>query len=358
MPAPGLRGQSPGPAPAGRVRPCNPAVARSSNLPVASPEPLRMSRPTALLRGPGFAPGFTLLELLVVIGVLSVLLGLSVGFLGRTSPEAIAASILAGETRAAQLTARAEGVPTEVWVRPGRDGAPGTVQARLLDPVVSFHLEPTDSVLDDSLRPTLLGEPVANGRFGAGRQNREGERGPVLAWPLGPAKVSLSEGFVVRLDVKFERRTTATILRIPPLVEFVVDDELRPRGRFRLQGASGDTLLATMGSEVPLPVMSWCTIEIASDGKSAWIAQNGVEIARTKIEGTLQSDKDLALEVSPGESPIPGTIDEVRVFVFTLAPAQFLPTELRPERAFRFAFDARGDAIEKPVVTWATAEAP
>ncbi len=317
-----------------------------------------MFRQTAFPRGSGFAPGFTLLELLVVIGVLSVLLGLSVGFLGRTSPEAVAASILAGETRAAQLTARAEGVPTEVWVRPGQDGTPGTVQSRLLDPVVSFHFEPNDTVLDDSLRPALLGEPVANGRFGAGRRNREGERGPLLVWPLAPAKVSLREGFVVRLDARFERRTTATILRIPPLVEFVVDDELRPRGRFRLQGASGDTLLATMGSEVALPVMSWCTIEIASDGKAAWIALNGVEIARTKIEGTLQSDKDLSLEVSPGEAAIPGTIDEVRVFVFTLAPPQFLPSELRPERAFRFAFDARGDATEKPVVTWAAAEGP
>ncbi|MFY9340926.1 MAG: prepilin-type N-terminal cleavage/methylation domain-containing protein, partial [Planctomycetota bacterium] len=62
--------------------------------------------------------GFTLLELLVVIGVLSVLMGLSVGYLGKTDVSAIANSVLAGELRAAQMTARVEGAPTEVLVRP------------------------------------------------------------------------------------------------------------------------------------------------------------------------------------------------------------------------------------------------
>ena len=71
--------------------------------------------------------GFTLLELLVVIGVLSVLTGLSLGYLGRTDPERIANAVLAGELRAAQLTARAEGVPTEVLLRPGVDGYAGSI---------------------------------------------------------------------------------------------------------------------------------------------------------------------------------------------------------------------------------------
>ena len=78
--------------------------------------------------------GFTLLELLVVIGILSVLTGLSVGYLGRTDPEMVARSILEAELRSAQLTARSEGIPTDVSVRQNQDGL-WQVQARLLQPV-------------------------------------------------------------------------------------------------------------------------------------------------------------------------------------------------------------------------------
>ena len=83
--------------------------------------------------------GFTLLELLVVIGVLAVLTGMSVGYLGRTDPQMVANAIIGGELRQAQLTARAEGVPTEVTIRPDGEGAPWVVQSRLLQPVVTFH---------------------------------------------------------------------------------------------------------------------------------------------------------------------------------------------------------------------------
>ena len=38
--------------------------------------------------------GFTILELLVVTGVLAVLFGIGIGFLGRTDPNQVAASIL------------------------------------------------------------------------------------------------------------------------------------------------------------------------------------------------------------------------------------------------------------------------
>lgn len=289
------------------------------------------------------AAGFTLLELLVVIGVLSVLLGLSVGFLGQTDSRRIAASILAGELRAAQMTARAESVPTEVWVRPGVAGAMGTVQARLLQAAATFHFEPGERALDESLRPQLGGQDVPGGRFGHARRPVDGERTALLHWPLKPALVDLRDGFVVRLDLWLEHRRAGTVLRLGKAAELLLDDDLRPHARLRLRGAGGQSTLASIDQLPALPLRRWCTLELAFDGANAWIGQDGRELGRTLAEGRLLQEDDTALELSPGEQPVPGIADEVRVLLFAFAPAQDLPADLQPRRVYRLGFDARGE---------------
>lgn len=68
---------------------------------MASPTPIRTpSRRTEACA----AGGFTLLELLVVMGLLSVLTGMAVGVLGRRDPHMIAASTIGGACRAATVS--------------------------------------------------------------------------------------------------------------------------------------------------------------------------------------------------------------------------------------------------------------
>lgn len=302
------------------------------------------------------AAGFTLLELLVVIGVLSVLLGLSVGFLGKTDSQRIAASILAGELRAAQMTARAEGVPTEVWVRPGIDGAMGTVQARLLQPAATFHFEPGERVLDDSLRPQLAGQDVPGGRFGHARRNVDGERTALLHWLLKPALVDLRDGFVVRLDLWLEQRRAATVVRVGKALELLLDDDLRPHARLRLRGVGGAGVLASIDQLPALPLRRWCTLEVAFDGENAWIGVDGRELGRTTAEGRLLQEDDTALELSPGEQPVPGIADELRVLLFAFAAAQDLPADLQPRRIYRIGFNAHGETGAPPNVEFVSPE--
>jgi prepilin-type N-terminal cleavage/methylation domain-containing protein len=301
--------------------------------------------------------GFTLLELLIVIGVLSVLMGLSLGYIGKTDVSAVANSILAGELRAAQLTARAEGVPTEVLLRPGREGEASTVQSRLLQPVVSFHFEPRSPVLDESLRPTIGGDDVPSGRFGHARRPRAGDRTPVLRWTPPQSALDLRDGFVVRLDVMLDRREQATVLRYLPALELTLDAEARPRARVRMHGQGGvGTMTATVTSQIGLPVARWCTLDVGCDGRMLWLTLDGREIATAPAEGTPQQDADAVFEVAPGDAAIPGACDEVRWFVYGFASPQNLPREIVLPRELRFRFDARGEATEQPVVNFSLPE--
>ncbi|MBP8302007.1 MAG: prepilin-type N-terminal cleavage/methylation domain-containing protein [Planctomycetes bacterium] len=297
------------------------------------------------------AGGFTLIELLVVSAVLATLFGLAVGFLGRTDPKNVADSVLAGEIRSAQLTARAEGLPTEVFVRPGQDGASASVQSRLLQPVVTFHLEPGEGVLDESLRPTVGGEDVANGRFGHARRNREGDKAPILRWPVRPNVIDLREGLAIRLDLWLENRTACTVWRLGGLGELQLDDDLKPKARLRLTGgAAGNTPTVALAGKLALPLRRWCTIDVACDGRAAWITVDGRELDRAPAEGQPLHGEDDVFDVSPGDAAVPGLVDEVRMMAYVFGTAQTLPNLLQPDRVYRLAFDSRGQPIGSTAV--------
>ena len=297
--------------------------------------------------------GFTLLEMLVVIGVLSVLMGMSIGYLQRTDPTAIGNAVLAGELRAAQLTARAEGAPTEVWLRPGKDAEASTVQARLLVPAVAFRFEPNAGALDETLVAELSGEVVPNGRFGHARRSRPGDKQALLRWPTPPSVLDLSDGFVVRCDVFLEQRARAALLRMQPAFDLQLEDDLRLVARFRLRGPGGEgTVLASVKSTLALPLRQWCTVDLGCDGSTVWLSLDGRELAREVAAGSPLQELASVFEMSPPEAPLAGVIDEVRWFVYAFSPAQLMPIELQFRAAYRFGFDARGEATERPTVQY------
>ena len=301
--------------------------------------------------------GFTLLELLAVIGVISVLLGIGLGYLGKTDPLMIANSILSGERRAAQMTARAEGVPTEVWVRPGAIAQAATVQARLLEPVVTFHFEPNTPVLDERMRPELSGDDVAAGRFGHARRPMEDDKDSLVHWAVSPQIVDVRDGFLIRIDLFLEQRKSCVVIDMEPLLELRLDSDLRPDARIRLSVLGGGTELKTMESALSMPLHRWATLEIGCDGTSMWLAVDNREYARVDAVGAPHQTPDMIMDVSPLSSPVPGIVDELRFMVFGFSPAQLLPIELQPIKPYRFTYDKRGDPMEVPTIVYQDLEA-
>lgn len=299
--------------------------------------------------------GFTLLELLIVMGLLSVMMGMAVGALGRRDPHMVAASTIAGACRSAQITARSQGVPTEVWVRPGLDTQAATVQTLLLRPVVVFGFEPGQASYDEALVPMLGGQDVPGGRFGHARSSGGDTKNALLRWPVTPALMDLRDGFVCRFDLFLRAPARATILRLPPAIDFLVDEDLRPTMRLRLR-ADGGPALAAVVSEVPLPLHRWCTVDVCCNGRLAWLQVDGREVASTPVAGAPLQEPDGVFEIGPPETPLPGMVDEVRWFVYELGSPQLLPIELQPTRTFHFRYDLHGEALAAPEVTYVQPE--
>lgn len=296
--------------------------------------------------------GFTLLELMTVIAIISVLMGIGLGYLSKTDPELVAETILRGERRSAQMTARAEGVPTEVWVRPGLDNQPASVQSRLLEPVVSFQFEPGQPYLDARFEPALAGEEVLAGRFGAARRSVEDDRSPLLRWPVPARLADLSDGFVLRMDLFLEDRRGCVLVDMPPMLEVRLDDDLRPDARLRITDGQGQSQRKSTQAQLAMPLRRWSTLEVGYDGRSFWLECDGREFARIEAEGVPDQKPGMTLDISPAEAQVAGVVDEVLLLAFAFAPPQYLPVELQPTGTFRFTYDKRGEPIYAPTILY------
>ncbi|MFY9343798.1 MAG: hypothetical protein WAT39_15015, partial [Planctomycetota bacterium] len=171
-------------------------------------------------------------------------------------------------------------------------------------------------------------------------------------WSPPRSVLDLRDGFVARLDLWLGSRGQATVLRYLPAVELNLDEEGRPRARLRLQGLGGvGSAIASVASELALPVARWCTLDVGCDGKVAWLTLDGRELGRSPAEGTPQQEPDSVFEVAPGGN-LAGMVDEVRWFVYQFSPPQNLPAEIQLTRGYRFAFDARGEYTERPALSF------
>ena len=287
-----------------------------------------------------------------MIAIISVLMGIGLGYLSKTDPELVAETILRGERRAAQMTARAEGVPTEVWVRPGLDGEPAFVQSRLLEPVVSFQFEPGQPYLDPRLQPALAGEEVAAGRFGAARRSVEDDRQPLLRWPVPALIADFRDGFVLRMDLFLEERRGCVLVDMPPMLEVRLDDGLRPDARIRLTDGQGQSQRKSTQAQLAMPLRRWSTLEVGYDGRSFWLECDGRDFARTQAEGVPEQKQGMTLDISPVEAQVAGLVDEVLLLAFAFAPPQYLPMELQPTETFRFTYDKRGEPLGTPTIRY------
>ncbi len=297
--------------------------------------------------------GFTLLELLVVVGVLAVLMGLGVGFLRGGGGGGIgeARSAIGAQLRAAALTARTRAVPTEVHVEPGPPGKPGVVRARLLEPVLALHFEPGDRTLNLGLEPRLGGQDEPRGRYGHARRPADGKREALASVPLGGV-LDLRDGFALRLEVWLEERQPCVLARLGSNLELALDGQGVPRARMVQRGADGrGGTAAVLQASQALPLHRWATLELVADRTSFRCLLDGVELARAPAGESVQQQAGDVLDLSAADAPVPGALDEIVLLVFQEAEPLPLPLDVTPEAEVVVRFGRDGEPVEPgPIV--------
>jgi prepilin-type N-terminal cleavage/methylation domain-containing protein len=274
------------------------------------------------------ARGFTLIELVVVMGLLSVLMGLGIGFLQRrdTSVDQVL-GILRAELRGAALTARAHEVPTAVIVTDSKPDAPGYVRSRTLVPLASWHLEPGEIFSNPALRPELGGVDEPAGRYGHARRPDFDAQGALFSVPAGSSRFPLEDGFVLRLDLKLEAALPMVVLRLGEGVRLELDADLVPELRLvpSVGGRRGPGIV--LRGTRPAPLHRWFTLEVLHTGQELVLSLDGARTRQDVSSPLHQLPSDL-LEISPEEGPIAGVVDEIALFAYELSEPQILPSEV------------------------------
>ena len=302
------------------------------------------SRTPSGVRG---ARGFTLIELMTVMVMISVLMGFGIGFLQRGESDFDRAkAVLRDQVRLAATTARARGVPTEVLVQkqPGDEGIL-QVRTRALRPVALWHMEVGERWFDERLRPVLQGDPVP-GRFGSALRTDPASKLPLLRVETSGDVFDLAHGFALRLELKLARRGQGVVARLGRGFALSLDANAVPSVQLTLRGAQTGGQTVEAAGHLPLAIERWVTLQFVHDGDEIVLLADGVEQARARARGELLQQKQDVFEVSPGDAPLDALIDEVQLLAYEIGPLLPLPPgiELRGLKE-RIEFNRAGDTV-------------
>lgn len=261
--------------------------------------------------------GFTLVELIVVIGILSLVLGLGVGLVARV-PVADRAAL--GIVHTTLRGARNWSVSREAGARVRIDAERGTIQAFGSRVIGTWHFE------DERLEGAFGHAGVALG----GRIVRDGYTGSALSFEGEPARArveiplhldpacDLARGFDFECALRPGRADGGEVLALGETAGLGTSDDGALRAWFApaIEGPDGERrrggriVLLTEGGLVRPG--RWTEVRVAYDRARFSIAVDGVLVAYLR-EDAAPWDVEGPLVISPAGSPFPGAIDALVV---------------------------------------------
>ncbi len=297
----------------------------------------------------GARVGMTLLELMLVLFLLSILFGISLGFfatldLGRRQVRGIVKNVL----RSAQNTAIAARAPSRVRV----DASSGVLVAEALQVVGTWHFEDRSLAgafgLDGMAEPELF---VEDGYLGsclsfAGRIGFEASI-PVQNDPA----FDFRDGFAIECAVCWQEVGGGRLLSIGDACSLEIGGGGEIRGRFTAASEREGRLSAGSSVVVQSPPAAvtparWTRVRLQYDRRELWLEIDGIEVASVEENAPVWRVAG-PLVLSDARRPFPGSIDELVVSAIVAGEEARLPDSVRLVDAPALIHFAPGGGLDR-----------
>jgi len=285
------------------------------------------------------------------MGVLAVLSGIGIGFLGKSESSAsITWTILRDKIRLAHETARTSGRPTTVEMITTKDGD-RLLRGKTLETVGQWHLETDERPFAD-LIPDLHGIVDPDGRFGeCMRPDPDKDESMFSLSTAGIARFGMMDGFALQVEVFLDVRDKCVVATFDSGSTFhlELDQDLVPMARMHLS-AGGDQRgrsIEIQAEDHALPLQRWVSLGVYHDGREFALTVGKEVVAQAAAKGELyQSRQGGLFEVSPRGSMVPGKIDEIQLLAYSRGEAVLLPMDVDIAGLDRpVVFDRRGKLV-------------
>ena len=288
------------------------------------------------VRGPSVrrAPqsAFTLIELMIVMGVIALVLGIGLGSLTRLDlGDRVAQSTVQNLLRTAQNWSIARQAPARVILDPKS----GTLRAEGLSVIGTWHFE----------KLPIQGALGLDGLATGGQIVEDGYQGRALSFAGEPMRshveiavqhdpsYDFARGFLVRCAVRPASTSGGLVLALGGVIGLETSDEGGLRGWFITERID-EHGVAQKGGKIALdspPHMltpgRWSLVELRYDRHELELLLDGVLVARVdeiasvwKLEGPLM--------LSPGQTPFPGALDSLVIGAVAGEEAAQLPSHV------------------------------
>ncbi len=256
---------------------------------------------------------FTLIELIIVMGIIALLLGAGVGMIARLHvTDRAAVGIVQNTLRSARNWSVAREAPARVRI----DTEARTIQAFGMSVIGTWHFE------DMPVRGAFGTEGVSTG----GRIVPDGFTGSALSFAGEPPRshvvvpvqldpaYDLSRGFSIACAVRLARESGADLLEIGDSAGISVTDDGAVRGWFApvIVQEDGETRRGTPVALVTesgfLRANRWSEIEFQYDRENLRVLVDGAVVA-TLAESSEVWAVEGPLSLSPSQTAFPGAID-------------------------------------------------